>query len=198
MMLILIPLIDLSKVIDDKIANLDTEKIDKFITSLNKYFEQHKNDAKESAKEIKTIRAEIKTDKTELDKELETYYQSREEWINKLKNQNKKYTKAFKTPRGFLAMILLAIFFGLGTGAVITKYLTDKQVIVYKDLDIPKLAQKSGDKDWISAKVLKEEMKNKNTDVNILTFIPWWLILIIAFTFLVIFSPAEEEKKSDW
>lgn len=187
----------LTSIIDKKVDSIDLSPLEDYTKSVNIYLKKHKEDAVNNAKEIKKIRTEIEIDKEELDKEFKEYYQNKKEWISKLKSQNNRYTKSFKTPRGFIIMMLLAIFFGLGTGAIITKYLTNKQVIVYQKLDIPKLAQKSGEKDWVSTKVLEAEMKNKTTDVNILAFIPWWIILIFAFMALVIFSPVEE-KKDEW
>jgi len=189
---------ELAKTIDNKIINYDTQKFDKFNSDVIDYFQQHRKDANKYAKEAKEENTRIKEYRISTNTELETMYQEKKEWIEKLKKQNKSYSKSLKTPKGFLGMIILGIFFGIILGTIITVFLTNKQVVVYKELNITELAKKSGEKNWIKTKVLEEAMKDKNTntDINILTFVPWWLMLIFVSTTIMIFSPTDTEEEN--
>ncbi|SCN46474.1 hypothetical protein BAZMOX_00432_3 [methanotrophic endosymbiont of Bathymodiolus azoricus (Menez Gwen)] len=188
---------DLSHIINEKIKSIDIEPIREFTNNVNKYFEKHKNDTKEQAIEIKTIRDSIAKNKENLEKNLEEYYTEQENWIERIKNQKQRLEKSYKNTRGFLAIMIVSIFIGIGIGVIAIKYVSDKQVIIYQDLDIDKLARLSGDKKYISVRILREEMKNKETELNLLTFVPWWMILLLFLIFGMFLIPKEEEEKNN-
>lgn len=90
--------------------------------------------------------------------------------------------------------MLSSLLIGLSLGVISAKFIVDKPAVIYKDLDISKLVRKSNANGWISAEVLAAEMKHKDTECNLLSFIPWWVILLFAIILLSILSPNEDKE----
>ena len=181
---------ELQKAIREQVGKIDIEPIKDAI--------DRANDANakldKGVKNIETFSKNIGTSIKKRNDELKEYYAEQGEWIKKLKKQNSEIQKAWKTPKKFLLMMISAMLIGLSLGVISAKYITDKPLVVYKDLNIRELAKKSGEKDWINVEVLAAEMKNKDTECNLLSFIPWWVILMFGIILMIILSPNEEKE----
>ena len=185
---------ELQNAIREQIREIDITPIENAIDKANRANER----LNESIQDMLAYSHNINTSIEKKNNELKEYYKEQDKWIKKLKKQNREFQKAWKTPKKFILIMLSSMLIGLSLGVISAKFIVDKPVVIYKDLDIQELARKSGDANWISTKVLRQEMKNKKTECDLLSFVPWWVILMFGFILLVILSPNEDSKEDHY
>ncbi len=180
----------LSDIIDEKVENIDTEKLVKTFKNFNNAFI-------ENEETLKNKQSEMLEKEAIFIKKFEAQTKEKEAILEDAKKATKELNHILKKPKLLLFSFILTIFISLGTGVIISKYLVDKPFVTneisyksfYNNLSY------SHDKKWVNISSIQTAFKKAKVedstpfDMEIL----WWLPFILVIGFFYMLKTSSEE-----